>query len=189
MSSTNLDGAETQPLWKSGIILTAAAVLSGVGNYLFQVVMGRFLSIYEFGLLSSGLSLVALCAFPLQAVSLSRYRAEEELTKLKIAVLNSKNIIFIFSVSLIAISLVFLKPLSVFFGFPRSSIILAVAIAAIGSLWSIYASAIANGFLWFPFLALVTILGVIGRFIFGLGTVPFMPAAEWAIAATTEAIA
>ena len=47
-------------LWRSGIILSLAGLATGVGNYAFQALIGRFMAKAEFGYVNSTLGFIGL---------------------------------------------------------------------------------------------------------------------------------
>src|SRR5258706_1201463 len=60
-------------LWRSGVIFSAAGFVAGIGNYVFQAIMGRLLKTPghsgEFGYLGSGLAFINLLGLPLLIAS------------------------------------------------------------------------------------------------------------------------
>src|ERR1035441_6094980 len=58
-------------LWHSGVILSAAGLLAGLGNYGFQAIMGHCLDKAEFGYVNSTLGFIGLLGLPLVIVSTS----------------------------------------------------------------------------------------------------------------------
>src|ERR1019366_301879 len=58
-------------LWHSGVILSAAGLLAGLGNYGFQAIIGHCLDKAEFGYVNSTLGFIGLLGLPLVIVSTS----------------------------------------------------------------------------------------------------------------------
>lgn len=53
---------------KTGLILSLSNIASGFLAYLYQILMGRFLTPYEFGSLSAMMALIGFCSSPLGAI-------------------------------------------------------------------------------------------------------------------------
>jgi O-antigen/teichoic acid export membrane protein len=58
-------------LWRSGVILSAAGLLAGLGNYAFQAIVGRCLDKAEYGYVTSTLGFIGLLGLPLVITSTS----------------------------------------------------------------------------------------------------------------------
>lgn len=96
-------------LEKGSIILFIMIMVANVCNYLFQIVMGRLLSVEDYGTLNALFSLLVITSVPSGTISLiiskyiAGYNATEEQFKIKIFL--RKSIIYIGSIALIAIML------------------------------------------------------------------------------------
>jgi len=58
-------------LWRSGVILSFAGLVAGLGNYAFQAIIGRCLDKAEYGYVNSTLGFIVLLGLPLAIASTS----------------------------------------------------------------------------------------------------------------------
>ncbi len=178
-------------LWRSGILLSVAGFIGGLGNYAFQGIIGRQLSEKEFGYVNSTPGFINLLGLPLGIIAASlvhyiaHFRAMNDEARLQGLIVGSQR--FLLKATLLAtiLALVLISPLSQFFGFPRTSLMLAALACLLVGMWSSYALALAQGMGWFQRMAVIGLVAVALRLGFGwILTKPF-PNAEIAVSATT----
>jgi len=115
-------------LWQSGMILTGANFLVGLGNYLFQGVVGRNLSLSEFGLMNGAFGLMAFLSLPVAAFSLAfshylaHYRSQSDEFRLKRMLQTMKRGLIGLTVICSVAAIFLVQPFSHFLNFTRISI-------------------------------------------------------------------
>jgi O-antigen/teichoic acid export membrane protein len=177
-------------LLQSGFLLSAAGLLSGVGNTLFQAVIGRRLSIEDYGLVNSSLALVSLLSLPLSIASytvthyLARFNAVGEESRLRGLLAGCRKILFWVTLAGSLLAAVLVKPVSDFFHFPHAGVVMVVLVCVLATLWGSFGAALCQGFAWFKRLAFVTFLTAVLRLCFAAGILLVFPRAEWAVLAS-----
>lgn len=177
-------------LLHAGFWLTAINFVASLGHFAYQLYMGRVLSLAEFGSFNTTLSLVNLLAVPLAAASqaithdLAWHHANDnkrELHQLQVACQKLlRRLTWI--LSLVALALI--QPLTVFFNFPRTSLMV-VALACVPiTMWSLLGQVWCAGLSRFKLLAGLNFGTMVARFGSGVLLVYFFPKAEAAVAAT-----
>lgn len=185
-------------LWVSGVIFSAASFLAGLGNYLFQSLMGRLLTHVEngqiidveFGRMNTTLGFIGMLNLPViiavTAVThyIAHFRAAGDEARLQGLVDGCKRLLFWLTIggSLLAIALV--KPLSLFFNVPRSSLTLTALFCVLAGLWGGYATGLCQGLAWFKRLAAISLLAACLRILFGWVAARQFAMAESAVAAS-----
>jgi O-antigen/teichoic acid export membrane protein len=177
-------------LLQAGSLLTAANFTASLGQYLFQVMMGRMLPLPEFGFLNSTLGLVLLMGIPLAATSqaivyyLAHHHARDNRAELAAWEESSQRLLrrLTWWISVAAVLLIW--PLTDFFNFPRHSLML-LALACIPiNLWSVLGNAWCAGYSRFHLLSVLIFGGVVVRLATGYLGVLVRPLAEAGVAAT-----
>jgi hypothetical protein len=172
------------------MILTAVSFLAGLGNFAFQAVVGNQLKTSgEFGLMNTTLGFVGLLGLPLAIATtaithyIARFNFSGDDARLRGLLAGCRKFLFRLTIvgSLLAIFLA--KPLSEFLHF-RTGLALAALACALAGLWGGLATALCQGLGWFKRLALIGLLGVGLRLVFGWLVVLKFPAAEWAVLAS-----
>jgi O-antigen/teichoic acid export membrane protein len=69
LTALKTDLSPLTKLWRSGVILSCAGLLAGLGNYAFQAIIGRCLDKAEFGYVNSTLGFIGLLGLPLGIAS------------------------------------------------------------------------------------------------------------------------
>jgi O-antigen/teichoic acid export membrane protein len=177
-------------LWRSGMILSSAGLLAGLGNYAFQAIIGHQLDKAEFGYVNFTLGFIGLLSLPLQigTVSLTHYiahyRAKGDEARLQGLLAGCRKFLFRLTLggSLAAVAL--LKPLSVFFEFPRAGLMLVALFCVLAGLWAAFGTALCQGLAWFRRLALISLVMVALRLAFGSAAVAKYRVAEAAVMAS-----
>jgi O-antigen/teichoic acid export membrane protein len=181
-------------LMRSGLLLSAVGLLSGLGNYAFQMIMGRRLSVEEFGLLNTTLGLVGLLGLPLIISSnaithyIAHFRAQGNQAGLSGLLLGCRRFLLRLTVVGSVAAVVLVKPLAEFFNFPRNSLMLVAVVCVIAGLWGTFGSTLCQGMSWFRRLAFVGMAAVVLRLVFGWFVTLKYPAAEAAALASAVAL-
>lgn len=181
-------------LLRSGVLLSAVGLLTGLGNYAFQMIMGRRLSAEEFGLLNTTLGLVGLLGLPLIISSsaithyIAHFRAQGNQAGLSGLLLGCRRFLLRLTVVGSIAAVVLVKPLADFFNFPRSSLMLVAVLCVIAGLWGTFGSTLCQGMSWFRRLAFVGAAAVVLRLAFGWFVTLKYPAAEAAALASAVAL-
>lgn len=180
-------------LWQSGVILTGVNFLVGLGNYLFQGVVGRNLSLGEFGLMNGAFGLMGFLSLPVTSFSLAfshylaHYRSQNDDLRLKRMLQTLKRGLIWLTVACSILAIVSVQPLSHFLHFPRFSLGIAVLVIVLINLWASVVVAFCSGMAWYRRLALVSLVSVGLRLLWGWRTTSLWPYAELAIYAAAVA--
>src|SRR5437899_8529725 len=161
-------------LWRSGMILSSAGLLAGLGNYVFQIIIGHHLDKPEYGYVNSTLGFIGLLSLPLQigTVSLTHYiahyRAKDDEARLQGLLAGCRKFLFRLTLAGSIAAVVLLKPLSDFFHFPRPGLMLVALVCVLAGLWGAFGTALCQGLSWFKRLAFISLIMVALRLAFGL---------------------
>lgn len=181
-------------LWRSGMILSLAGLAGGLGNYLFQGLMGRHLERAEYGYLNSTLGFVGLLGLPLLVAStavthyIAHFQAKGDEARFQGLLAGCRKFLFVLTLTGSVVAMLVIKPLSDFFNFPRPTLMGAALVCVLAGLWGAFGTALCQGLAWFKRLALITLTGVALRLIFGWQVVLQHPLAETAVLATVFAL-
>lgn len=181
-------------LMQSGIILSAASFLVGLGNFAFQAIIGRQLKESgEYGLVNTTLGYVGLLGLPLLIATtaithyIARYDFHGDDARLQGLLAGCRKFLFRLTIAGSLLAILLAKPLSDFLHF-RPGLTFAALACVLAGLWGGLATALCQGLSWFKRLALIGLLGVGIRLAFAGGVVAQFPAAEWAVLATGVAV-
>ena len=179
---------------QSGIILSAASFLVGLGNFAFQAIIGRQLKESgEYGLVNTTLGYVGLLGLPLLIATtaithyIARYDFHGDDARLQGLLAGCRKFLFRLTIAGSLLAILLAKPLSDFLPF-RPGLTFAALACVLAGLWGGLATALCQGLSWFKRLALIGLLGVGIRLAFAGGVVAQFPAAEWAVLATGVAV-
>ena len=184
----------TGRLWQSGIILSVASFMAGLGNFAFQAIIGHQLKASgEYGLVNTTLGYVGLLSLPLAIATtavthyIARYDYHGDNARLQGLIAGCQKFLFRLTIggSLVAIFLA--KPASDFLHF-REGLTFAALACVLAGLWGGLVTALCQGLSWFKRLALISLLGVGIRLVFGAVVAAKFPTAEWAVLATAAAV-
>ncbi len=179
-------------LWRSGVILSAAGFIAGLGNYAFQAIISRQITQpAEWGYVSSTLAFINFLGLPLSIIGwslvhyIAHFRATNDEARLRGLLSGVPK--FLLKATLVGsvLAVVLADPLSRFFNFPRTSLMLAALACVLVGLWSGFATLLCQGMAWFKRLAAVGIGAVALRLVFGWVMTAKYPTAEVAVTATT----
>ena len=129
--ASRMSGAK---LVKDGAGLTACTFIAALGNYGFQCVLGRHLPLAEYGLANAAFGAVFLLTLPVLAASsalihyIARFRARGQEAHLRGLLAGARSGLLVLGVSGLLFTLVLVKPLTSFCDFPRSSLVIGIAI-------------------------------------------------------------
>ena len=178
----------------SGLILSAASFLIGLGNFAFQAIIGRQLKESgEYGLVNTTLGYVGLLGLPLLIATtaithyIARYDFHGDDARLQGLLAGCRKFLFRLTIAGSLLAILLAKPLSDFLHF-RPGLTFAALACVLAGLWGGLATALCQGLSWFKRLALIGLLGAGIRLVFAGGVVARFPAAEWAVLATAIAV-
>lgn len=168
------ESAGSTGLLQSGVIFSAVAFITGIGNYVFQAIFSRNLgSTGEYGLANTALSFGAFLGLPVAIATfavthyIARYNFAGDTTRLHGLLAGCRRFLFRLTLGGSVLAILLVKPLSLFFNFPRSSVVLAVLAFVLAGLWGAFATALCQGLSWFKRLALIGFVAMLFRLGFG----------------------
>src|SRR5271154_1202616 len=182
-------------LLQSGIIFSAASFLTGLGNLAFQGVMGRHLNgVGQYGSANSALGglMTVLGLLPAMATFavvhyIAHFNASGDHARLQGLLAGCRKFLLRFTIAGSLLVVVAVKPLSDYFHFSQSLMLVTLGCALFG-LWGSFATALCQGLSWFKRLALIGFLGMVLRILFGWLVTLKWPSAETAVLATGFAL-
>ncbi len=178
-------------LWRSGIFWSVLSFIGGLGNYLFSALIGHRLTQEEFGFANSTLDFIAFLGLPLQMVStalihyIAYFRGKNDDARLRGLLAGCRNFLLKTTIAGSILAILLANPLGHFFNFPRPSLMLAALICVLVGLWSGFAVALCQGMAWFKRLAIIGLVAVALRLLFGWVATKEFPTAGFAVSATT----
>ena len=174
---------------RSGIIFTALSFVSGVGNFVFQGIIGRFQIPGEYGAANTAQAFSELLGLSLLAASaaiahhIAHFRGTNDEARLQGLLAGCRSFLFKFTIAASLVGIVLIQPLSQFFGFTRTSLTMVTLLSLLIGLWSMFASALCQGLGWFKRLALFGIASVLVKVVFVWLVTRKHPVAEMGILA------
>jgi O-antigen/teichoic acid export membrane protein len=184
-----------QKLLQSGIIFSAASFLTNLGNFAFLALIGRQLAHNgEFSLANNAMGFAQFLALPLAIATaavthyIARFHFSDDDARLQGLLAGCRKFLLSITIAGSIIALILFKPLSDFFHFPRTSLMLAALAVVLASLWGAFATALCQGLAWFKRLALIAFLVMCLRLMFCGATVWKFPVAETAVLAYVAAM-
>jgi len=184
-------GTQTGKLLQSGMIFTAISFLTGLGNFAFQGVLGRHLKAAgDYGNANSALGglMMVLGLLPAVAVFavthyIAHFSASGDSARLQGLLLGCRKFLFRLTIAGSVLAVLLVKPLSVFFHYNESLMLVTLCCALLG-LWVALATALCQGLSWFKRLALLGFLAMTLRVLFGWFVTLKWPSADTAVLAT-----
>lgn len=178
-------------LLKSGIIFSAISFVTGLGNLAFQGVLGRHLKTSgDYGDANSALGGLMMLLALLPSVAtiaithyIAHFKASGDRARLTGLLLGCRRFLFRFTIAGSVLAVIAVKPLSDFFHYRESLMLVTLGCTLVG-LWASFATALCQGLAWFKRLALIGFLAMILRFLFGWFVTLKWPSAETAVLAT-----
>jgi hypothetical protein len=182
-------------LLQSGIIFSAISFVTGLGNLAFQAVMGRHLSgPGQYGNANSALNgfiplLGLLPAMATFAVThyIAHFNASGDRARLQGLFSGCRRFLFRLTVGGSLLAVIAVKPLSIFFHYSESLMLATLACTLLG-LWGSFATALCQGLAWFKRLALIGLLVMALRVLFGWFVTLKWPMPETAVLASAFAL-
>jgi hypothetical protein len=182
-------------LLRSGILFSTVSFLTGLGNLAFQGVMGRHLGGQgEYGNANSAISgfMPLLGLLPLIATFtvthyIAHYNTSGDSARLQGLLLGCRKFLFRFTVIGSVLVVVVIKPLSDFFHYSESLMLVTLGCTLFG-LWGSFATALCQGLAWFKRLALIGFLAMTLRVSFGWFVTLKWPSSETAVLASAFAL-
>src|ERR1039457_346051 len=167
-------GPRAGKLLQSGIIFSAISFMTGIGNFAFQAVLGRNLTVPgQYGSANSALGglMIVLGLLPAIAVFavthyIAHFNASGDSARLQGLLLGCRKFLFRLSIAGSVLAMLLVKPLSVFFHYDESLMLVTLCCALLG-LWVAMATALCQGLAWFKRLALIAFLAMLLRVSFG----------------------
>jgi len=182
-------------LLQSGLIFTVINFATGLGNLAFQGVMGRHLGTHgQFGDANSALGgfmpllglLPSVATFAV-AHYIAHFQACGDHARLQGLLAGCRKFLLRFTVGGSLLAVVAVKPLSDYFHFSQSLMLVSLGCTLFG-LWGSFAVALCQGLGWFKRLALIGLLTMVLRVAFGWFVTIKWPSAETAVLATGFAL-
>ena len=188
---TNTANTRAGKLLQSGIIFSTINFLTGLGNFVFQGVMGRHLKASgDYGNANSALNglmplLGLLPSVAIFAVThyIAHFNASGDSARLQGLLLGCRKFLFRLTIAGSVLAVILVKPLSVFFHYSESLMLVTLVCTLLG-LWAALATALCQGLAWFKRLALIGFLVMMLRVLFGWFVTLKWPSAETAVLAT-----
>jgi hypothetical protein len=182
-------------LLQSGIIFSAISFVTGLGNLAFQGVLGRHLGgAGQYGNANSALGGLMTLLGLLPAVAtfavthyIAHFNASGDSARLQGLLLGCRKFLFRFTIAGSVLAMIVTKPLSDFFHYNESLMLVTLGCALLG-LWASLATALCQGLAWFKRLALIGFLAMLLRVSFGWLITFKWPSAETAVLASAFAL-
>ena len=174
MSQVEKRSRPARKLLQSGIIFSAVSFLTGLGNLAFQSVMGHHLKGEgQYGNANSAISgfMPLLGLLPLSATFavthyIAHFNTSGDNARLQGLLLGCRKFLFRLTVGGSVLAVIAIKPLSDFFHYSESLMLVTLGCTLLG-LWGSFATALCQGLAWFKRLALIGLLSVVLRVLFG----------------------
>jgi hypothetical protein len=187
--------SRTGNLLRNGIIFSAISFVTGLGNLAFQGVLGRHLSgPGQYGNANSALGGLMTLLGLLPAVAtfavthyIAHFNASGDSARLQGLLLGCRKFLFRFTITGSVLAMIVTKPLSDFFHYDESLMLVTLGCALLG-LWASLATALCQGLAWFKRLALIGFLAMLLRVGFGWLITFKWPSAETAVLASAFAL-
>ncbi|MGA2787517.1 MAG: hypothetical protein ABSF60_08315 [Verrucomicrobiota bacterium] len=191
----NSDSGAARKLLQSGILFSAVSFLTGLGNLAFQAVMGHHLKNEgQYGNANSAISgfMPLLGLLPLSATFavthyIAHFKTSGDNARLQGLLLGCRKFLFWLTVGGSMLAVIAIKPLSDFFHYSESLMLVTLGCTLLG-LWGSFATALCQGLAWFKRLALIGFLVMVLRVLFGWFVTLKWPSAETAVLASTFAL-
>jgi len=179
-------------LWRSGIVWSIFSFLGGLGNFAFNIIVGGQIPKTEFGYFTNTLNgFAGFIALPVLMVStavvhyIAHFRGQNDEARLQGLLAGSQKFLLKVTIAGSLLALVLADPLAHFFNFPRTGLMGAALICVLVGWWSGFGVALCQGMAWFKRMAVVSLIAVAMRILFGWLVTKKIPTAEMALSATT----
>jgi hypothetical protein len=181
----------TGNLLQSGIIFSAISFVTGLGNLAFQGVFGRHLKTSgDYGDANSALGGLMMLLALLPSVAtlavthyIAQFNTSGDHARLEGLLRGCRRFLFRFTIAGSVLAVVAVRPLSIFFHYTESLMLVTLGCTLLG-LWASFATALCQGLAWFKRLALIGFVAMLLRVAFGWFVTLKWPSAETAVFAT-----
>lgn len=180
----------SQKVWHSGVFLVACNFVVALGNYAFQGLIGRQLSLAEYGYANAAANAVLFLSLPVMAATnalthyVARFRASGREAELRGLISSTRKWLGLIVASGFILALLLLHPLTTYCGFPRTSLVLTMIISTVAMLGIAFVAALCTGMGWYARLGFIGVGAMIVK-LFSVWTVTrAFPIAEGAVVAT-----
>jgi hypothetical protein len=181
----------TGNLLQSGIIFSAISFVTGLGNLAFQGVLGRHLKASgDYGDANSALGGLMMLLALLPSVAtlavthyIAHFNTSGDHARLEGLLRGCRRFLFRFTIAGSVLAVVAVRPLSIFFHYTESLMLVTLGCTLLG-LWASFATALCQGLAWFKRLALIGFVAMLLRVAFGWFVTLKWPSAETAVFAT-----
>jgi O-antigen/teichoic acid export membrane protein len=178
-------------LWRSGIIWSVLGFVGNLGYFVFSAMIARRLSPSELGYSSTILTgIIGFLGLPLTMVStalihyIAYFRGQNDEARLQGLLAGCQKFLLQVTITGSLLAVVLADPLGRFFGY-RTSLMLVALLCILVGLWSGFAVALCQGMAWFKRLAVIGLVAVGMKLLFGWVMTKKFPTAEMAVSATT----
>ncbi len=177
-------------LWRSGIFWSVFSFVGGLGNYAFTIIIGRQMP-GDYADTLGLLGFINFLSLPLTMVAtalvhyIAYFRAQNDEARLQGLLAGCQKFLLKATIAGSILAVVLAEPLGRFFGFPRTTEMLAALLCVLVGMWSGFAVALCQGMAWFKRLAVLGLVAVGLRLLFGWIMTKRLPLAEIAVSATT----
>lgn len=187
--------SQSGSLLQSGLIFSAISFLTGLGNMAFQSVMGHHLKGEgQYGNANSTLNgfmpllglLPAVATFTVTHY-IAHFNACGDHARLQGLLAGCRKFLFRLTLAGSMLAIVVAKPLSDFFHYNESLMLVTLGCTLVG-FWASLATALCQGLSWFKRLALIGLLTMLLRVLFGWFVTLRWPSPETAVCASTFAL-
>ncbi len=176
--------------WKDGVLLMVCNLFVAIGNYAFQALIGRKLSLPEYGYANAAAGAVLLLSLPVMATSnalihyVARFRASGKRAELHGLVSSTRKWLGFILGSGFLLALLLVRPLTDYCGFPRTSLMVVMVINMVAVLGTVFVTALCTGMGWYARLGFMAVSAVIAKLATVWVVTSHLPIAEGAIAST-----
>jgi hypothetical protein len=186
------DSRRTGKLLQSGVIFSAISFLTLGIHWLFQFIVSPQLGGMdgEYGLVLTTIALITFLGLPLQIGSqvithhIARFHFSGDDARLQGLLAGCRKFLLHLTIGGSLVAILLIRPLSVYFNIPRTSLTLIALGCTVVGLWGTYVTVLCQGLGWFKRLALIGLLSAVLRLLFGGLTTRIWPVAEYAVAAS-----
>ena len=188
-------GRRAGGLLRTGIVFSAISFVTGLGNMAFQGVMARHLKEQgQYGNANSALnalmpllSLLPSIATFAVAHYIAHFNARGDSARLQGLLSGCRKFLFHLTIAGSVLAVIAIKPLSIFFHY-SPALMLTTLVCTLLTLWTSLAGALCQGLAWFKRLALIGLLAMLLRVVFGWFVTLKWPSPETAVLASTFAL-
>lgn len=167
----------------------ACNFLVALGNYAFQALIGRKLSLPEYGYANAATSAVLLLSLPAMAASnalihyVARFVASEQKAELHGLIAAARKWLGLIVASSFFLALVLIRPLTAYCGFPRTTLIAVIGINMAAMLGTVFVTALCTGMGWYARLGCIAAGAILVKLALAWGATASWPTAEAAVLA------